>query len=79
MPYDPSSFYNPMYLRRDLSGDAETVTSTESNGTETKNVTKRNAVDDNEFDRTKYHSELNNHQDISAGELYNSIETLLVE
>lgn len=77
MPFQPSSFYDPMYWRRDLSSDAEQLNATEINGTESKNMTKRNAVD--EFDTMKYHSELNNHQDISAGELYNSLETLLVE
>lgn len=85
MPFQPSSFYDPMYWRsnkRDLSNDAEeSQIDTENNGTDVvKNVTKRYAIDyDDTLDRTKYHSELNNQLDISAGELYKSLETMLVE
>lgn len=72
-----------MYWRsnkRDLSDDTEPQNSTEIPETDDiKNVTKRSIVDVNTFDTTKYHSELNNHQDISAGELYKSLETMLVE
>lgn len=72
-----------MYWRsskRDLSVDSEPKNDTEIHETDdVKNVTKRNIVDVNTQDRTKYHSELNNEMDISAGELYKSLETFLVE
>ncbi|KAJ6635894.1 hypothetical protein Bhyg_14480 [Pseudolycoriella hygida] len=72
LPFTPASFYDPMYWgKRALSDDAP------KNGTdEAKNITKRNV---DTFDMTKYPSELNNHMDISAGELYKSLETMLVE
>lgn len=84
MPFTPSAFYDPMYWRsskRDLSVDSVPQNDTEIRETDddVKNVTKRNIVDVNTQDRTKYHSELNNELDISAGELYKSLETLLVE
>jgi len=84
MPFQPSSFYDPTYWRRDLSDDSVEVQKHNNtirlNGTDddVKNMTKRDTVD-NKIDGTKYHSELNNHQDISAGELYRSLESLLVE
>lgn len=72
-----------MYWRstkRDLSVDTSPENSTDTHETDdVKNVTKRSIVDGNAYDRTKYHSELNNQQDISAGELYKSLETMLVE
>lgn len=72
-----------MYWRsskRDLSVDSGPQNDTEIHETDdVKNVTKRNIVDVNTQDRTKYHSELNNEMDISAGELYKSLETFLVE
>jgi len=81
MPYTASSFYNPMYWARDLSVDAQPQNDTEThdNDNDIKNVTKRNIVDADTFDKTKYPSELNNDMDISAGELYKSLETMLVD
>lgn len=70
-----------MYWRsskRDLSVDAKPQNDTETNDTDDgKNITRRSIVDT--YDTTKYHSELDNHLDISAGELYKSLETMLVE
>lgn len=67
-------------LKRDLSVDTAPQNDTEIHETEgVKNLMKRNIVDENTYDRTKYHSELNNQLDISAGELYKSLETMLVE
>lgn len=72
-----------MYWRsskRDLSADAIPQNDTEIHDNDSpKNITKRNIVDVDAYDRTKYHSALDNHRDISAGELYKSLETLLVE
>lgn len=72
-----------MYWRsskRDLSEDAKPQNDTETHENDSaKNVTKRSIADVDTFDRTKYHSELDNQMDISAGELYKSLETFLVE
>ncbi|KAG4065106.1 hypothetical protein HA402_007503 [Bradysia odoriphaga] len=88
MPFAPSSFYDPMYWRNlgrstktELSVDTKaTKNGTETHGTdEVKNVTKRYVADIDTYDRTKYQGELHNQLDISAGELYKSVETMLVE
>lgn len=67
-----------MYWRsskRDLSGDVKPNNDTH----EVKNVTKRHIADVDPYDKSKYHSELDNQLDISAGELYKSLELMLVE
>ncbi len=82
-PFTPSSFYDPMYWRsskRDLSVDAKLQNDTEIHeANDVKNVSKRHIVPTDTYDRSKYHSALDNQLDISAGELYKSLETILVE
>lgn len=80
MPFDPSSFYNPMYWpsgKRDLLDGS--IPSNDTHADDIKNKTKRYTSDVDGFDRKKYYSELDNQKDISAGELYKSLEALLVE
>lgn len=88
MPFTPSSFYDPMYWRSlgrstkdELSVDTKAGNATEihERDNDVKNVTKRYVADLDTYDRTKYHSALDNQLDISAGELYRSVETMLVE
>lgn len=84
MPFKPSSFYDPMYWRSlgrsAASDDTGVQNATEIHGADAvKNVTKRYVADIDAFDTTKYHSALHNQLDISAGELYKSLETMLVE
>lgn len=66
-----------MYWRS--SKRALSVDKSPQNDIDAKNVTKRSLVDVDTYDRTKYQSALNNHIDISAGELYKSLETMLLE
>lgn len=77
MPYTPSSFYDPMYWRRALPNDAKPQNETGSD--DAKNITKRQINDVETHEKPKYHSELDNEMDISAGELYKSWESFLVE